>query len=153
MHALFYHVYAEDNDATEAEAAIERAESLLASSYLAVLEAESAGANISSLLVQLNQGVELLAEARNFHRNDNFDQAVDFANKSYTVSTGVETEADELRDSAVFNRKQRLLVAFAESTFAIGVVIFGSLWCWRFFRKKYCERVLKMKPEVVESES
>jgi len=36
---------------------------------------------------------------------------------------------------------------------AVGVIVLGSVVGWRIFKRRYFEKVLKMKPEVVKGES
>ena len=137
----------------EAEAAINRAESRMSSAYKSVLEAEKAGANVSSLLLKLNIGSTLLSRAQMQYRIGNFSEAADFANQCFDSLDGVENEAGTLRDNAVTERKQRMLISAVGSTFAIGAVLFASIFGWRFFKDRYSRRVLKMKPEVRANDS
>jgi len=132
----------------EAQVAIGTAESRMSTAYESVLEAERAGANVSSLLLRLNNGSALLSKAQMQYRIGNFSEAVDFANQCFDSLNGIENEANELRDSAVIERKQRMLISAVGSTFAIGAVFYAGFFGWRFFKDKYCKRVLKMKPEV-----
>jgi len=132
----------------QAQVAIDRAEARMSTAYESVLEAERAGANVSSLLLRLNNGSALLAKAKMQYQIGNFSEAADFANQSLDSLNGIEIEANRLRDGAVIERKQRKLIAGVESAFAIGAVLYAGIFGWRFFRDKYYKRVLKMKPEV-----
>lgn len=143
--------FAVNND--EAGAAVGRAETRMIAAYKYVLEAELEGANVSSLLLRLNVGSALLSMAQMQFRVGNFSAAVDYANQCYDSLSGIETEANNLRDYAVMEQKQRMLITFVGSSFAIGIVTFGSVFGWRFFRKKYYQQVLEMKPEVQAHDS
>jgi hypothetical protein len=145
------HVFAVDGD--EAQDAINSAESQLNLVYGAVLEAESVGADVSGLLVKLNNSSVLLSEAVNQYRIGNFSEAKVFAVQCFDSLNGVDVEADVLRDGAVFARKQLLFVSAIESAFGIGIVLYVGFFGWRFFRKKYYRRVLEMKPEVQADDS
>jgi hypothetical protein len=144
-------VFAVSSD--DAQAAINRAESKMSSAYESVLEAEKAGANVSSLLVKLNNGSALLSKAQMQYRIGNFSEAVSFADQCYDSLNGIETEADGLRDNAIMDRKQRMLISAVGSTLAISAVIFASVFGWRFFKDKFHKRVLEMKPEVQADDS
>jgi uncharacterized membrane protein len=144
-------VFAVSSD--DAQAAINSAESKVISVYKSVLEAEKAGANVSSLLVKLNNGSALLSKAQMQYRIGNFSEAVNFANQCYDSLSGIETEADDLRDSAVMLRKQGMLISAVGSTLAISAVLYVSIFGWRFFKEKYSKRVLGMKPEVQANDS
>ena len=137
----------------EAEAAISRAESRMSLAYKSVLEAERAGANVSGLLFKLSNGSTLLSRAQMQYRIGNFSEAADFANQCFDSLDGIEDEAGTLRDNAVTEKKQRMLISAVGSTFAIGAVLCVGVFGWRFFKDRYCRRVLKMKPEVQANDS
>lgn len=138
---------------SEAQDAINGAESKIGLAYKSVLEAEGAGANVSSLLFRLNNSSMLLSMAQMQNRTGNFGEAVSFADQCIDSLSGIETEANGLRDNAIMDRKQRMLISAVGSTLAISAVIFVSVFGWRFFKSKYCNRVLEMKPEVQANDS
>ncbi len=140
-------------EGNEAWTAIDTADSAVASAYQAVLEAEEAGANVSGLLKELNFGAEALAKANTLYRIENFDEAVYFADLGYDSIVEVMAEADGLRNLAVAERKQRLLLTSLASAFEVGFVVLCGFFGWRQFKKRYFRGVLKMKPEVVSNES
>ena len=138
---------------SEAQDAISRAESKVISAYKSVLEAENVGANVSSLLFRLNNSSMLLSKAQMQYRIGNFSEAVGFADQCYDSLNGIETEVNGLRDNAIMDRKQRMLISAVGSTLAISAVIFASVFGWRFFKDKFHKRVLEMKPEVQANDS
>jgi len=141
------------SDAEDAASAIESAELAVDVAYEAVLEAEGVGANVSSLLNELNDGAEALSKAYISNRVGNFDDAVYFADLCCDLVGGIEAEANELRDVAAVDRNQRFLLTSFGSVFAVVGVFCGGFFGWRFFKSRYHRRVLKMKPEVVSNES
>ena len=132
---------------------IKRAESTVDVAYQAVLEAEKAGADVSSLLDKLNLGAEALSEAYMSDRVGDFDDAVYYADLCYDLVGGVETEANILRDAAAAEQTQRTFLASLSSVVAVGCIFFGGLFGWRFFKGWYYQRFSQMKPEVVSNES
>jgi len=140
-------------DSEEAQVAINRAESKLNVAYNAVSDAERAGANVTELLSMLNNSSMLLSDAHMQYRIGNFSQTVNLANQCYDSLNAIDTEAHDLREHAAMLRKQSMLFSAVASIYAIGVVLFGSIFSWRFFKSKYYRRVLKMKPEVQVDES
>ena len=136
-----------------ASSAIESAELAVDVAYEAVLEAEGAGANVSGLLDELNDGAEALSKAYISNRVGDFDDAVYFADLCYGLVAGIEAEANELRDVAVVERDQRLLLTSFGSVFAVVCIFCGGFFGWRFFKSRYHRRVLEMKPEVASNES
>jgi len=133
--------------------AIESAELAVDLAYEAVLEAEGVGANVSGLLVELSDGVEALSGAYMSSRVGNFDDAAYFADLCYDLVAGIEAEANELRDVAAVDRNQHLFLTSFGSVFAVGGIFCGGFFGWRFFKRRYHRRVLKMKPEVASNES
>ena len=133
--------------------AIESAELAVDVAYEAVLEAEGAGANVSGLLDELNDGAEALSKAYISNRVGNFDDAIYFANLCYDLVAGIEAEANELREVAVIDGNQRLILTSFGSVLAVVCICCGGFFGWRFFKSRYHRRVLEMKPEVVSNES
>ena len=136
-----------------AVSAIDRAEEAVVSAYDAVLKAEQAGADVSGLLVRLNDAGEVLAEAQVAFRLGEFDEAVRLADLCIEVVEGVSGEADELRLGAHGPKVTGLLVAVFGSLVGVFVVVLGSFWAWSVFKRRYYRRVWKMKPEVAKGES
>jgi len=133
--------------------AIEGAELAVDLAFEAVLEAEGAGANVSGLLDELNDGAEALSKAYISNRVGNFDDAVYFADLCGDLVGSVEAEANELRDVAVVDRNHRLLLSTLGSVLALVCIFYGGFFGWRFFKSRYHRRVLQMKPEVASNES
>jgi len=129
------------------------AEDAVLSAYDAVIEAELVGGNVSSLTVQLNEAGELLASARMSYRDGDFEKATLFADLSRSTGEEVEDAAYELKGLAWDAGFQRLRFTMVGSVSGIILVILGSLWVWRFFKRWFYPRVLKMKPEVTSDDS
>jgi len=132
--------------------AIETAESAVISAFEAVTEAEQAGGNVTGLLANLTEAGEFLAAAQMSYGNGD-DNAVYFANLSRNIGDEVKGDAYELQISAWNENIQRMLFTGIGSFSGMILVILGSLWFWRFFKRWYFRRVLRMKPEVVKDES
>lgn len=141
------------SDKDRAVSTVDSAELAMGSAYDAVLEAEEAGANVSGLLVRLNAAAEYLAAANMCLRVRDFDGA--FGNASFCVEAldGILYDAEVLRDRAIRERSQRSLMTISGSILCVVVVVCGCWLGWSFFKKRYYERVLEMRPEVVEGES
>jgi len=128
--------------------ALAGAEASVVSAYQGVLEAERAGANVSVLLVRLNEAGGFLSQARMAYKAGDFDGAVDFAELGRGIGEEVAGEARVLRDLATIERVQLLWFTAAASVLAVAWIAFGSFMCWRFFKRRYYRRVLGLKPEV-----
>jgi len=132
---------------------ITQAEETLSSAYEDVLEAEQAGANVSGLLVRLNLGGEYLAEAYVWYRLGVSENASRFADLCFEVVGDVRGEAFELRDEAKRLEEADFVVKMFGSVGGVIVVVVVGFVVWRVFRRRYCRRVLGLRPEVVSGES
>jgi hypothetical protein len=141
------------NSEDAATQGIERAEGVLGSAYEVVLKAEQAGANISGLLVRLNDAGELLAEAQVVFGLGEFDDAVFLADYCSDIGGEVRDEADELHVEAHESKITSSWLTMVGSTVGVACVVFVSFWGWHVFKRRYLRRVLGMKPEVIKDES
>ena len=116
-------------------------------------EAEGAGADVAGLLDELNDGAEALSKAYMSHRVGNFDDAIDFANLCCDLVGGIEAEANELQDVAATERNQCLRLNILSSVLVVVCTFYYGFFGWRFFKRWYYQRVLKIKPEVASNES
>lgn len=133
--------------------AIGSAESVMESAFEVVLEAEEAGADVSGLLEELNDGAEALSKAHMFYRVGRYDDAVYFADLCYGLVDGIETRVDELQSAAVTQRRYDLYLTSLSSVVAVGFVCGVGFFGWRFFRERCRRKILEMKPEVGSDES
>ena len=125
----------------------------MGSAYGAVLEAEEAGANVSGLLGRLSVGGEYLAEAYVWYRLGVFENASRFAGLCVEVVGDVGGEAVGLKSEAHGLWVLDFLVRMIWSVGGVIVVGVVGFVVWRVFRRRYCRRVLGLRPEVVSGES
>ena len=140
-------------DESSAASDVTGAEADMVSAYEAVLEAEQVGADVSALLVRLNDASESLAEAEVAYRLGDFNESVRLADLCSAISEEVKSEAGELRLQAYGAWYFDMWLKIAGSLVGVVVVGLGGFWAWRVFKRRYYRRVLKMKPEVVSGES
>lgn len=133
---------------SDAEEALRKAEENLASAYMYVAEAERAGANISELLARLVYAGGLLAEAKNSNSLGDYEKAYSLAINCSSALNNVASEASDLKLKAEEAYGERLMFTAGISSAGLSVLFVLSLFGWRFLRKRYVERVLKMKPIV-----
>jgi len=131
---------------------IERAEGVMLTAYLAVLEAEEAGANVSGLLAQLNVAGDGLAQAYVLYRLGDFDNADRFADLCSEISERVRADALKLRDQAILDADQRFRWTKTGSIIGVVAILCLCFLGWRAFKRSYYQRVLRMRPEVVSGE-
>ena len=131
-----------------ATSAISRAEDVVASAYEDVLQAEGSGANVSNLLIRLNEAGELLAQAHVSYRLEDFNGAARLANLGSQIGEEVRVEAFELRDQAVLEASRRFRWTMIGSILGVAIVVGASFLGWRIFKRCYYRRVLGMRPEA-----
>jgi hypothetical protein len=137
----------------EAILEIAEAEKDLGLTYDAVLEAEEAGANVTSLLDLLNVAEDFLAEAYVFVRLGDSEGAVRLAGFCVEIVDDVGVEAVSLREEATRSRREVVLVNLFSSVAGVVIVVVVGFLLWGFFKGRYYEKVLKMKPELDNGEA
>jgi hypothetical protein len=142
--------YASDEE--DATTAIQRGETAIASAYQAILDTESVGANVSSLLSRLGEAAELLAGAHMSFVNGDSANAALLANSSAEIAASIRVEAYETRDLTLHENSLSFQFSLAESILGLCVVIVATFISWRLFRRHYLRRVLKLKPELDRNE-
>ena len=121
----------------DASQAISEAENRVNACYMAVAEAQKAGANVSQLLSTLQEAGLLLSEAHVAFEKRDFDSAFDLANQSRSRLDGVDNEADSLRDKGRQDRSVDFLVNVVGSSVGAFAVLVGGFLFWHFSKKKH----------------
>lgn len=120
----------------QASSALANAEASLTSSYQAISKADYAGANVSSLLVSLNEAGWFLARARMAYNSGDFNSALGFASQSQEKSSGLAADADALRETAIQEYYFDFSVNVIGSILGSVGVVCVSFFVWFFMRKK-----------------
>jgi len=132
----------------EASSAIGEADDALRRAFEAVLEAERAGANVSDLIVKLDEAGGLLAEAENAYRVGNFSEAVSRAEGCSILANGVVGEALSLQNMALADAQTAFWQNLTFSCFGGAAFLVVLFFVWGWFKRVYAQRMLSMKPEV-----
>jgi len=136
------------NEGGEAYPAVEGADNALKQAFAAVLEAERAGANVSSLIAELNEAGGLLAEAQIAYRTGNFNEALSKANQCSVLADGIMSDALSLKGSALADVQRAVMQALTFSMVGGLAFLTVILVVWRWFRRAYAGKLLQMKTEV-----
>jgi hypothetical protein len=131
-----------------AASSISEAEQSVSLAYGAVLDAEKAGANVSGLADRLNDAAELLSQAHVAFEAGNFTEAARCAGLSTQVGGGVWDDANRLQVETQDANGDRATWFTIASLFAVVVVAAVSFFSYRYFKRWYYRRLLKMKPRV-----
>jgi hypothetical protein len=139
--------YSENADYT----LIQSAENAVSSAYDSVLEAESAAANVTQLILDLNEAVTYLSSAENLFRNGDPDDVFELTSRSIEIANIVKNKAAVLRSSALAERDFVSKASFIGSVAGVCVFLAFMLLFWGWFKRHYVRRLLDMKPEVAEN--
>jgi len=132
----------------DAAARVGEAEVALRRTFSAVLEAESAGANVSELLVELDVAGGNLTAAEMAYARGDFDEASSRAQQCTAVADGVAGEAQSLKNSASTRARNKELQTIGFSMIGgLASVLVVSL-IWVLFKRSYLGKLSGMKPEA-----
>jgi hypothetical protein len=134
-----------------AASTISEAEQSMAQAYEAVLNAERFGADISGLLVRLNDAAALLFDARMAFDVGDFEEATLLAESTSEVGYEVVDEAELLETEANNAQVYRSWWFMVISALGVSVVLVASLLGYQYFKRRYYQRLSKMKPRVGET--
>jgi hypothetical protein len=135
----------------QAHASVQQAEDSVSQAFEAVLGAESAGGNVSSLIVSLNESAALLSAAENMLRSGDSNGVVALANRSIEIANDVKGEAATLETSASANRNFVFEISLVVSAVGVPVFLVFMFFLWRWFKGYYARKLLGLRPEVVEN--
>jgi len=137
-------------NSSEAENALARAESDLGYAFAVVAEANGAGANITELLMKLDEAGVLLSEGYVANRAGDYDFAIFMATESSNVIEGVAGDAEYLKSFAERAQGESLLLTAVASIIGLILIVVLGLMGWNFLKKSYSKRVLNLRPLVEE---
>ena len=138
-------------DAVEADAAIGQAERDLGSAYVAVAEAEGAGADVSVLLNKLEGAGGFLSAAYSAFRAGDYENASVLAMDCNRAVEGVAGDAALLKTDAERAESDRLLLSSVGSSVGLVLLLAFGFLGWKFLKQRYFKRTLDMKPQVEEA--
>lgn len=115
--------------------------------YAAVLDAESAHANTTSLLNQLNVAAGLLAQAENAYRAGNNNLAISNTDSVIQISEQIFSDAQTLKDSVIIENQNLFLVKIISIVIISVVFILVMFIIWCQFKRRYVHKLLKGNSE------
>lgn len=127
-------VFANQTDAVDA---ISLAKSTILDCYNAAKQAETAGANITTLVDTLNKASSLLSQAEFAYATSDFNAALNLAVRSQNSLNGFVAEASALKETATVQVNQNFLLSVIGSIIGTFAIMIGGFAAWRFIKKKY----------------
>ncbi len=146
---LRLHTAYADANGDEATSALAKAESDVATAYNATANADKAGANVATLITQLDNAGTDLSQAEAAYRQENFTLALTLANACSQIAEQVRITADQLKLQATEAHDADILFRLIVSIVAMVAVAVASSLTWRLFKKRYNQRASSIKPEAV----
>ena len=123
-------------DRTGAAAAIVSAKDQILICYQAAKDAEGAGANITALVIILNDAGTLLSRAEFAYSTSDFDTAHDLAVQSQSTLDYFISEANTLKENATQQRNQDFVINVVGSLVGAFAVVGAGGVTWIFLKKK-----------------
>jgi hypothetical protein len=139
--------------ADDASTSVQQADVAVRQAFNATLEAERAGANVSGLIVRLNEAGDALAAAENALRTGDSSGAANNASLCIGIAENVQSDANTLKTSALNDAPTTFWVDLTFSVVSIAVFVVVLMLVWRRFKRGYSVKVLGMKPEVATDEA
>jgi hypothetical protein len=132
-------VHAEIPTQAEAQSAIAAAQKELIVCYQAVTNASNAGANVTSLLLVLDQAGGNLSRADLAYETGDNALALTWANRSLNLllQSNITAQADALKSSASQARFWGFMINVVGSSIGAVVVVVGGFVVWNFLKRKY----------------
>jgi hypothetical protein len=150
---LFSHGVFVVRGADEASSSVGKADVAVRQAFNATLEAERAGANVSGLILRLNEAGEILVEAEMALGNGNSSEAASKAGQCIGIAESVKGDADVLKASALDGARTVFWASLAFSVVGIAVLVAVLEFVWRRFKRGYVKKMLGLKPEVAHDEA
>ncbi len=123
----------------------------LGQAFNAVLEAEKAGGNVTQLLAKLNIAGTILADAQNVLNSGNTVNITSNVENAVQIANQVNDDALNLRNVSLIRSQNSLWLTLTFSV--VGAIVFeiSLYFIWRRFQRSHMNKLLGMKPEVIEN--
>ena len=139
--------------ADDASESVGNADAAVRLAFNATLYAERAGANVSGLIVRLNEAGSVLVEAEIALGNGNSSEAFSKAGQCVEIADGVKSDAEVLRVSALDEAQTVFWTYLTFSVVGVAVFVAALALVWRRFKRGYVRKALGMRPEVAHDEA
>lgn len=131
----------------EAEKSVNAAHNTIIKCYEAAAEAQKAGANVTSLLNELNKAGQEYSKAVLAYNNKNYSLAAELAYKSESILENFVEKANQLKVEAIEHNHRDFMINFVGSGVGSVLIIVVSLGIWTLLKRKYATEGRKTKVE------
>jgi CHASE3 domain sensor protein len=127
----------------QTDSKLQAADTAVDQAFSALLEAEKAGANVTDLLVQLNNAADILAQAENSYRTGDINTAEAQADSILPIVQEITTiaQADKQTASVSSQNAFRSTIVFTLVGVFVFVLVLILFWLW--FKRRYIRVHLK----------
>jgi uncharacterized membrane protein YhaH (DUF805 family) len=139
--------------ADDASGSVENAKFAVGQAFNAASDAERAGANVSGLIVRLNEAGAVLVEAEIALGDGNSGEAFSRAGQCVGIAESVRTEAVALKTSTLDKAQTIFWMYLTFSVVSIAVFVSVLVLVWRRLKRGQVEKTLSMKFEVAHDEA
>ena len=141
-----------DAQADQATLKIQTANAAVNQAFNAVLDAEKAGANVDTLLNQLNHAATLLANAENAYRAGNFSASISNSDAALPIAKEVFLAAQNQKQATLALNETWFWFNLFSTVLFSAILVLVLLIIWRWLKRSYIKRIYESKPEVVTHE-
>jgi hypothetical protein len=121
--------------------------------FEAVSAAEKAGANVTSLLDQLNNVTDLLTQAEIAYRADNPSPVASRADNVTLMVQPIISAAQAAQLRAFVDRQDAFGSTISFSLAGSAVLVLALFFVWQRLKSSYVKNLVDLKPEVTSSEA
>jgi hypothetical protein len=125
---------------------INEAEEGIIDAYIQVYRAEESGAEVESLVKDLNKAIDILMDVK--LNGGNSQEALFMLENCKSIYESVEADARALQTLTVQQTRREVESNYVISRIILIIVIFALIYGWTVFKKYYYNKVLDMKPVV-----
>lgn len=116
--------------------------------YTALLDAEKAGANVTDLIVRLNDAAGVLAKAENNYRTGSPLVADSQADSVVRIAQQVATSAQDAKQTALVSSQNSFWQLIAFTAMGASIFVLALSLAWRWLKQNYINNLHKARPEV-----
>lgn len=117
--------------------------------FVVVVEAESAGVNVTFLVGKLNIAATALAQAENSYRLGNLHDTEIHAETVLPIAQEVVLLAHDAKQVAIVVNQKNLCYSVVFTIIGLCVFLFVISVSWRWFKKRYIKMLYKATLEII----
>lgn len=138
-------------EADSVELKLNTANEAVEKAFVAVYEAEKAGANVTTLVAQLNLAAELLAQAENLYSVGDLESAGIQADSVLLITKEVSSLSQDAKQLALITSQNNFWLTMVFTIVGICILSFVLVISWWLFKRYYIKNLYKAKPLVMDN--